>query len=76
MAEIRFNVPNVHLPSLKVAMKRLMVVGDAEDLENPTDEEAGLKAKNICIKHLKEVWKAELWKINNESFEFIDPEIE
>lgn len=70
MAQITITIPDTYVPRLKTALKRLLKDGDAEDLENPTNEEIRLKAKSICINHLEEVWKAQEWKMNNDSFEF------
>lgn len=76
MAQLIIEIPDIYIQRLKIALTRLLNEGEAEDLENPTNEEIRLKAKSICIKHLREVWKAEEWKINNESFEFEVPIIE
>lgn len=76
MAQLIINIPNDKIDRLKIALIRLLKEGEAVDLENPTNEEIRLKAKSICIDHLIEVWKAEEWKMNNDSFVFENTEVE
>lgn len=76
MAIIEIEIPDINIQRAKTVFKRLLKEGEAEDLENPTNEEIRLKAKAICVKHLKEVWKEQEWIMNNDSFVFEDTGIE
>jgi len=76
MAILEIEIPDEHIPRLITALTRLLEAGEAVDPENPTNEEIRLKAKSICIKHLKDVWKEQEWIINNDSFEFEEVTIE
>lgn len=76
MAILEINIPDDKIDRLIIALKPLMKEGEADDLENPTGQEAKLKAEDICKKYLIAVWKEQEWIMNNDSFEFEDTGIE
>lgn len=74
MAQFTIEIPDDKIDRVKTALKRLLVEGEAIDLENPTNVEIRDKAKSICVKHLKAVLKEQATILNYENFvyELID----
>ena len=72
MASLTITIPDNTLTRVKTALKRLLVTGEAVDLENPTNDEIKAKIKSLCIKHIKDKLKEQEIQITYESFSFTD----
>ena len=72
MAEFTIDIPDNQVPRLVTAVNKELIEGDAVDLENPTSEEIRLKAKSICIDHLKTLVLNSEIQIHEDSFLFED----
>ena len=67
MAIIQFDINNQDVPRIKEAYKNLLEVGDAVDLENPTNDELVAKLKSVAITNIRAIVlsfeRTEAWKL-------------
>lgn len=72
MADLTINIPDPEIPRIITAFKRILVEGEAVDLDNPTPAEISAKLKTICIETLKNMLKSIEKQIDREEFTFDD----